>query len=202
MLVRRELALGGHGMLVPGADIEDIAGHEETARAFGVNWAVVPFKHHTGKAGAVNFLRDFVVLIESLVKMIQVCIADVLDGKVVDDECKHDRVSLVVPETWGGCCLVVVKFNKAVSEEIVSMDACLGETVHATAHFKVDQGVTGKLVKLVLINKCLGDVCKLDGDILWPVKRGVEIEVLEVNDGKSSMLLGENAVNEQFYKFN
>jgi hypothetical protein len=29
MLVRRELALGGHGMLVPGADIVDIARHGE-----------------------------------------------------------------------------------------------------------------------------------------------------------------------------
>jgi hypothetical protein len=29
MLVRRELAICGHGMLVPGADIVDKAGHEE-----------------------------------------------------------------------------------------------------------------------------------------------------------------------------
>jgi hypothetical protein len=29
MLVRGELALGGHGMLVPGADIVDIARHGE-----------------------------------------------------------------------------------------------------------------------------------------------------------------------------
>jgi hypothetical protein len=43
MFVRRELALGGHGMLVSGADVEDIAQHGEVARAFGVNGAVVPF---------------------------------------------------------------------------------------------------------------------------------------------------------------
>ncbi len=62
MFVRRELALGGHEMLVPGADIEDVTWNGEAARAFGVNWAVVPFEHHAGKAGAVDFLRDFVVL--------------------------------------------------------------------------------------------------------------------------------------------
>ena len=37
MTVRRELALGGHGVLVPGADVEDITWHGEVARAFGVN---------------------------------------------------------------------------------------------------------------------------------------------------------------------
>ncbi len=59
MFVRRELALDGHGMLVPGADIEDIAWHGEAERAFGMNWAVVLFKCHKSKAGAINFLRDF-----------------------------------------------------------------------------------------------------------------------------------------------
>ncbi len=62
MFVRRVLALGWHGMLVPDADIEDVTWHGEAARVFGVNWAVVPFKCHAGKAGAVDFLRDFVVL--------------------------------------------------------------------------------------------------------------------------------------------
>ena len=66
MFVRRELVLGGHEMLVPGADVEDITWHGEAARAFGVNWAVVPFKCHAGKAGAIDFLRDFVVLLERL----------------------------------------------------------------------------------------------------------------------------------------
>ncbi len=54
--------LDGHWMLVPEAEVEDIARHGEAARAFGVNWAVVPFKCHAGKAGAVDFLKDFIVL--------------------------------------------------------------------------------------------------------------------------------------------
>ncbi len=37
MFVRRELVLGGHGMRVPGADIEDIAQHGEVARVFSMN---------------------------------------------------------------------------------------------------------------------------------------------------------------------
>jgi hypothetical protein len=62
MFVRRALVLDGHWMLVPEAEVEDIARHGEAARAFGVNWAVVPFKCHAGKAGAVDFLKDFIVL--------------------------------------------------------------------------------------------------------------------------------------------
>ncbi len=190
--------LGGHGMLLSGADVEDITWHAEAGRAFGVNWAVVRFKCHASKAGAIKFLRDFVVLFESLAKMIQVGIVNVLGGKVVNNECKHDRVPFVVPEPGGGGCLVVVKFGKAVSEEFVGKDACLGETVHAAAHFEVDPGVTGKLIELVLVDEFLGDVHKLDADVLWPVKLGVEIEVLEVHGGKPGIMLGENTVDKQF----
>jgi hypothetical protein len=47
----------------------------------------------------------------------------------------------------------------------------------------------------------LGDVRKLDVDVLWPVKRGVKIEVLEVHGGKPGVMLGENT-DKQFVKFN
>ncbi len=86
----------------------DVSWHGKAAQAFGVNWAVVPFERYASKAGAVNFLRDFVVLFESLAKMIQVDITNVLDGNVVDNECKHDRAPFVVPEPGGGGCFVVV----------------------------------------------------------------------------------------------
>jgi hypothetical protein len=125
MFVRRELVLGGHEMPVPGADVVDVSWHGKAAQAFGMNWAVVPFEHHAGKAGAVNFIRDFVVLFESLAKMIQVGITNVLDGKVADNECKHDWVLFVMPESGGGGCFVVVKIGKAVLEEFVGEDACL-----------------------------------------------------------------------------
>jgi hypothetical protein len=87
-------------------------------------------------------------------------------------------------------------------EEFAGKDACLGETVHATAHFKVDPEVAGNLVELVLVDEFLGDVRKLDADVLWTVKRGVQIEVLEVHGGKPGITLGENTVDKQFDKFN
>jgi hypothetical protein len=148
-----------------------------------VVWAVVPFECHTSKAGAINFFRDFVVFLEGPAKMIQVETAYVLNKKIVNNECKHDGVPLVMPETGGGGSLVVGKFGKAVLEEVVCKDACLGETVHAMAHFKVDPGVVGKLIKPVFVNEFLGDVSKLDADVLWTVKGGVEIEILEVHGG-------------------
>ncbi len=47
-----------------------------------------------------------------------------------------------------------------------------------------DPGVAGNLVELLLLDKLLGDVRKLDADLLWSVKRGVWIEVFEVHGGK------------------
>ncbi len=78
----------------------------------------------------------------------------------------------------------------------------MGEIIHATAHFKVDPGVTGNIVELVLVDEFLGDVRKLDADVLWPVERGVQIEVLEVHGGKPGIMLRENTVDKQFDKFN
>ncbi len=87
-------------------------------------------------------------------------------------------------------------------EEFVGKDVCLGESIHATAHLKVDPGVAGKLVELVLINEFLGDVHKLDADVLWPVKQGAKIEVIEVHGGKPGIILGENTIDEQSDEFN
>jgi hypothetical protein len=202
MFVRRDLALGGHEMPVPDADIVDVSWHGKAAQAFGMNWAVVPFERHAGKAGAVNFLRDFVVLFESLARIIQVGITNTLDGKIGGNECKHDGKPFVAPVPGGGGCFVVVIIGKAVSEDFVGKDACLGETVNAMAHFKVNPGVVGNLVELVLIDEFKGDVHKLDADVLWLVKQGVQIEVLEVHGGKPCITLGEYTVNEQFDEFN
>ncbi len=129
-------------------------------------------------------------------------IANVLDGKVVDNVCKHDGAPFVTPEPGGGGCLLVVEFGKAVLEEIVGKDACLGETIHATVHLKVDPGVTGKLVELVLVDEFLGYVCKIDANVFWLVERGVKIEVLEVHGGKPGITLGDNTDDKQFNKFN
>ena len=85
-----------------------------------MNWAVVPFERHVGEAGAVDFLKDFVVLFESLAKMIQAGITNVWDGKVVDNECKHDRAPFVAPEPGGGGCFVVVKIGNAVLESLLA----------------------------------------------------------------------------------
>ncbi len=152
--------------------------------------------------GAIDILRDFVVLFESLAKMIQVGVTNVLDGKVVNNECTHDGAPYVVPEPRGGGCLNVVEFGEAVLEEFVGKDASLGETKHATAHFEVDPGVAGNLIVLVLVNEFLGDVRKLDADVLLLVEQGVQIEVLEVHGGKPGITLGENTVDEHFGKFN
>ncbi len=63
------------------------------------------------------------------------------------------------------------------------------ETAYAMAHFEVDPGGAGNLVELVLVDEFLWDVRKLDTDVLWSVKRGVKIEVLEVHGGKPGITL-------------
>jgi hypothetical protein len=78
-----------------------------------MSWAVVPFECHASEAGAIEFLRDFVVFLKSLAKMTQVGITNALNGTVINNEYKHDGVPLVMPETRGGGCIVIVEFSKA-----------------------------------------------------------------------------------------
>ncbi len=58
-------------------------------------------------------------MLESLSKVIQVGIANILDCEVVNNEGKHDEAPLVSPEAWGGGSFVVVKFGKAFTEKVV-----------------------------------------------------------------------------------
>ncbi len=58
-------------------------------------------------------------MLESLTKMVQVGVANVLDCKVVNYEGKHGGVPLVSPEAWGGGCFIVVKFGKVFTEEVI-----------------------------------------------------------------------------------
>ena len=63
--------------------------------------------------GCIKFFGDFVVLLKSLAKMIQVGVTNVLDCKVIDYESKHDGAPLVLPEAQGSGCFILVKFSKA-----------------------------------------------------------------------------------------
>ncbi len=111
-------------------------------------------------------------------------------------------MSFVAPEPRDVGCLVVVELGEVFLEEFDGKDACLGEAVHAMVHFEVDPGVADYLVELELVDEFLGDVCKLDVDVLWLVEQGVQIEVLEVHGGKPDVALGENTVDKQFDEFN
>jgi hypothetical protein len=51
--------------------------------------------------------------------MILVGIANVSNFVLVNNECKHDKVPLVMPESRGGGCFIVVEFDKEVLEEVV-----------------------------------------------------------------------------------
>ncbi len=88
-------------------------------------------------------------------------ITNVLDGKVIDNECKHDGAPFVAPEPGGGGCVILVELGKAVLEVFVGKDACLGETVHATAHFKVDPRVRAILLSLYLLMNSWGVLASL-----------------------------------------
>ncbi len=45
------------------------------------------------------------------------------------------------------------------------------------------------------------DVGDLDADVFWSVQGGVEVEVLEIKDGKGSLTLREYTIDEEFDKF-
>ncbi len=140
-------------------------------------------------------------MLESLSKVIQVGVADVLNCEVVNNEGKHDGVPLVLPEAWGGGCFVVVKFGKAFTEEVVCEDTSLGGGVHAALHFEVDPVVTDKFFEFVFLDEFFGNVGDFDADIFWSVQGGVEVEIFEIEGCKASPVLGEYTVDEEFDKF-
>ncbi len=64
--------------------------------------------------------------------------AHILYAKVIHDEAKLDRTSLVSPEARSGVGFVVALFFQSTTENIVSENASLGQPIAASLNVKVD----------------------------------------------------------------
>ena len=55
------------------------------------------------------------------------------------------------------------------------------ESINTIANFEVDPTVDVDVVdEVVFVNELLGDAGQLDVDVLWSVKWGLEVEVIDV----------------------
>jgi hypothetical protein len=84
--------------------------------------------------------------------MIQVGITNILDGKVVDNKCKHDGVQFVVPEPGGGDCLVVVLAGK-----VTNMSAKCRPGKAKCRHFWPTSPCRGDTKPILTQYFCVGD---------------------------------------------
>ena len=140
------------------------------------------------------------VLLEDGGKPFGVLIAHGLYSKVIDDETKQNRTPFVVPETWHRGCLVISSFFKMLTKLRVGQDAGLWQVVHALCDIEVYPTIFG-ILEVVLVDEFLGDFGEFDFDVLMPVHRGAEVEILDVKACKTRPLAREDTIDGKFESF-
>ena len=99
---------------------------------------------------------------------------------MIDDQRKGDGPGGVFPKTGGLFTLKVSMGGKAFLEEHVCKDAGLGEAPHCSLHFQIYVTIEDLVCQRVLLNDPRGEEGKRDAHVFVPVKRGLEVEVLNV----------------------
>ena len=77
----------------------------------------------------------------------------------------------------------------------------MGKAVNAALNIEVNPTVAGVFEEVVFLCEFVGNVAEFDSDVLWTVKRGVKVEVADVEGGKLCAGTREDAVEEEFGQF-
>ena len=71
------------------------------------------------------------------------------------------------------------------------------ESIYAIAHFKVDPAIGMDIVmEVVFLCEFCWNVAQFDVDVFGPAKRGLEVEVSDVEGDKFGALAGKDAIEE------
>ena len=109
-------------------------------------------------------------------------VASVLDAEVVDQEGEAYRAGVVLPEARCDSALVVAVLVEACLEQFLRDDPGVGESIHAAhaLHIDVTFGVDFVL-EFVVLDDVVGEVRQFHSEELRLDKRGVQVEVIDVD---------------------
>jgi hypothetical protein len=170
--------------------ILNVAGHTDTTLA----GCVVPFDVNTRKFVAGHVELDPMELLENIAEMVEVFYPNILHPKVIYYETELDGPPFVVPEAWGGVCLIISLSKKAGLKEIVGKNASLGKAITALANLEVDLPVMIGTLQIVFFNEFCRNVSNFNADVFGVWHWSVKVEVLEVNGAEPCTWARKHAV--------
>jgi hypothetical protein len=89
---------------------------------------------------------------------------------------------------------------KMGAEEIVSKDACLGQSSATLANFEVNPSITVQTCQLGFIDEVVCDVQDFNANVFQLGHGSIKVEVLKVYGAKSGTFLREYTVEEKLEK--
>lgn len=94
-------------------DGQNVVGIFNSSRHGEINGAVdaVPFESKANEFFAGPVGGDFAEIVETVFKVLCISFVGALDSKVIDDECKHDRVGFAGEQTVCCFCRVMSTFG-------------------------------------------------------------------------------------------
>ena len=131
---------------------------------------------------------DFVVIeLQSIFKVIDVVLRAIANAKVVNDEGEHDVACMMFEEAGSVSALLVAVVSEVFDESNLRQAACLWESVHTLADFKVDEAAMFHAVKVITAHDFFGNHFEGDAKIL--ISRGRErCSQVKVGDVKCTPL--------------
>jgi hypothetical protein len=79
--------------------------------------------------------------------MVNISLINILDPKIIHDECECEQTRFMIPEAGGIDALVIPKRGQFPVNAFVGKDTPLWKAPHQASHFKVDPSVLGMLCK-------------------------------------------------------
>ena len=117
-------------------------------------------------------------LAQGIQEMIGIIFVGVLDGKIVDDQCKSDGPCFMFPQTSGGVGGRMSKWGKQSLESIICKFSCLGQSAHAFANFHADTSVVDLVLEFAWLHDTGWEHVDWNSHVLIAFHRGAnEVEI-------------------------
>ena len=141
---------------------------------------IVPFDVNACKFGSLLIGSDIVVFLLHFLQMLDMLLTNIFNSKVVYNEDKHDGSPFVPLESHCGGCFIVPSFVEVGTKEIICQFTTLRETIAPSNNLKVHPPILSVVGEIVLIDKFLWDVRKLDSHIFGSIHWGHEVNILDI----------------------
>ena len=130
--------------------------------------------------------------------MVGIFIAFHFDTKIIDDQCKVDRLPLVAPQSWGKFAWIVSMCAEPFWNQFIGDQAGLRQYVHSTDDFYIHLSFVRNRVDLILLNDFRREKAELESHVFRSFHWCYKVEILDVHNVEICTWCWNSGIPQQF----